>query len=317
MNFLGFLASGWIAWVAFLIAIVVIFVIIWRLMEGGLISAGIMAVVEIFLIWVFIFGNTHRVVPLNHKGVVIDRTVGNIIGATRNSGLTNVPFFGSTLYLFPSASNQQVCYDFTPSVKGGYEVKMNVCFYIDMSKMNWVKQIERYNQYDYNNLVKVWIAQVSPKVAESIKEFMPADLTGQRAKVSQTILHATEEWFDSENMKLNNVAVANWNFTNPAVSQAYDQTVIAQTAQMRAQAELDAAKTKLEAIQTMAEGQSVALKKLGIVGENATVQWLYLQYLQGLNATPIVVVNSGSGNSSPIVGVNTEGQPLPTAEPKK
>ena len=317
MDFLGFLANGWCGWIAFLLFIIFAILTLVNIFNDnglGKIVSIILGIVAILMFVEFIHGNTHRVIPLNYKAVVVDSTTGNIVGNTRNSGMIDFPFFGSSVYQFPSVTSQPICRDFTPSVKGGYEVKINVCFYADTSKMDWVGQIKKYNQYDYETLVNTWVPQIAPKVAESIKDNIPSDLTEKRAEVSTAIMKSTKEWFASENMQLNNVALTNWNFTNPEVSKAYDQTIIARTLEMKAQAELDAAKTRLEALETMSKGQATSMKELGIYGENAVVQWLYLQWLQGLDTTPIVVVGSGN-NTAPIIGVNN--QQLQTSEINK
>ena len=320
MDLMGFLANGVCAWISLVLCLIAVVSAIAFIMnddigKSNLVGSAFFGMFALLFIFEFFFGNTHQVIPLNYKAVVVDSTTGKIVGDTRSSGMTDFPFFGSSLYKFPSATNQNICKDFTPSVQGGYEVKINICFYVDTSNADWVTQIKKYNKYEYEELVNLWIPQIAPKIAESVKDYIPADLTGKRAEVSAKLLENTKAVFAKENLVLNNVALTNWDFTNPEVAKAYDQTVVARTAQMKAQAELDASQTSLKALEVMSEGQSLSLKKLGISGENAVVQWLYLQWLQKSNTTPVVVVNSGGNSSSPIVGVNS--QPLPVVETKK
>lgn len=320
MSIAGFFASGvWSVVFGLLFLVMAVFLVYFlAIVEGGwekIIGTVFFFLGIVFCIWGFFFSMTHRVVPVNERGIVYDATTGSIVGEPRGSGLTSIPFFGSRIVTFPASINYQACQDFTPSVKGGYEVKLTTCFYIDASQVDWVLQFKRYNQFEVAKILEIWRNQVAPNVAGAMKEYTPQQLTYERDTISQVILKSVKPWFDKEGIPVNSVSLVNWDFTNKDVSAAFDQTILANTKQAQEQALFDASKvkrdrelfeadTRVQVANRVATGQKDAMQVLGIKSEEGVLQWFMLQWLQGLPTPP--------GNL-----ILSLGEKLPVAVPTK
>jgi len=308
---LEFLASAWVTWISAILAVLVLGGIIGAIgsdSKEGLIGAGVLVVVEIFLVWAFIFSGTHRVVPVNSIAI-LENTMAGKIENTLQSGLVETPFIGYELHMFPAVQNLQICNEFTPSVKGGYGVKTNICFYINSSAVDWKAQVKSYNSWDTNALVGAWYNQVAGIVGDTIKEYSPADLTGNKLAISELLYGKVNPKFNQLGVQLNSVQFMNWDFQSAEMSAEYDKTITAQTQSIQAEAELARAEverktrmykqdTEILAMTQWVEAQKKQMELLELESEEAKLDWLKLQWLrENPNSTVIVTM----GNSSNVL----------------
>lgn len=280
--------------------------------DGGRKAILPSSVVGILGVALLLFAITNFVVPLNQQGVVIDQTTGRIFG-TFNSGMGYKPLLGSYVSYFPVGTNIEECQEYTPSISGGYEVKLKVCYYIDTTKIDWGKMIMKYNKFDYVELKKTWVSQLMQYVAISVKDLSPQQLTFERDKVVASIKAGTSPWFENENMKLSMVVLANWDFVNKAVADAFDQTIQYQTLKNKAEAELQAAEverkkklyvqeTENQVLKTKVDGQVNAMKTLCTLASEDGMDCLTYLYLSEKGASPTLIINSG-GSTVPVLPV--------------
>ncbi len=318
MSVLGWLANGWAATLFIILGLVSFVLTLWMAITyfdqyANKRKRVILAVV--FLLSTFLFGLgshfslTHRVIPFNQQGIVLDKTTGSIVGSMRESGLTTRPILSSEVKKFPAGTQQEVCWDFLPSVKGGYEVKLTTCFYLDLSRVDWVEHVTEYNTFNFETIKAAWGNQLAPKVAEAVKEYTPANLTAERGAVVKSINTETGSWFEAEQVPLVRVSLAFWDFTNPEVAKAFDDTVVAQTLSAKEQAEFDAAAierqtknykadTDIQVLEKLTRGQLDAMRSLGIESEDAVIRFLTLQWLLSLERPPenLIISTTGYGN---------------------
>jgi hypothetical protein len=204
-----------------------------------------------------------------------------------------------------------MCQNFTPSVKGGYEVKLTTCFYIDASNIDWAIQFKKYNNPDVNKIVEVWGNQIAPSIAGVVKDYTPQQLTYEREAISKGIFKSVQSWFESEGIVLRSAQFVNWDFTNKDVGAAFDQTILANTKQAQEQALFEAAKvrrdrelfeadTRVQVANRVATGQKDAMQVLGIKSEESVLQWFMIQWLQGLPTPPANLILSLGGGSLPV-----------------
>lgn len=321
MSILGFIANFWWALAFFVLAIGCF---VWFLIalfgsfdrnnrDAGRLAQAIIAVVAtLFFVMMWYFSATHAVVPMYTSAVVVDKTTSKIVGNVREPGLLEVPLLGSAVYYYPAATNAERCEDFTPSVKGGYEVSLKLCFYLNADKVDWPNQISRYNRPDWDNLWAAWANQLAPLVAKGIKDSPPQDLTNKRDTVSDSIKSNVAGFFETEKVPLNSLSLRNWKFTNPDMQKEFDKTLIAQTQSATEQAGLDAAviarqrelyvaDTDVQKANKMAEGQRTAMKTLGISSEDGVIHWLTIQWLLGNKNAQSIIIDTTSGGVKPAV----------------
>lgn len=276
---------------------------------GVTVAAGIAAITLCMFAFVC---HTHRVIGVNERAIVINRWTGQIVGDTRPSGTTRIPFLSSRVLTYPAEKSHETCDDFTPSVQGGYEIKTRVCFYFDASTVDWVNQFRRYN-LSYTPLsAGPWQNQLSPQVALATRAYIPSDLTNQRDKVTQDILMTTGAWFKGEGITLNSVVLQNWDFTDAKIRDQYNQTIASQNqalvyeqqlvaAQKQRDLQLYQQETKNEVLAAAAQGEIAYLKALGVTDPDTIARILMIQYLQNLPNPPQNVVVSTGGNVQPSV----------------
>jgi hypothetical protein len=271
------------------------------------ISAGVLAITLCLFAFVC---HTHRVVGVNERAIVINRWSGQIVGDTRPSGTTTIPFLSGRVLSYPAEKSHEKCDDFTPSVQGGYEIKTHICFYFDASTVDWVNQFRRYNQ-SYTALSQgPWKNQLSPQVALATRNYIPSDLTNQRDKVTQDLFTTTGAWFKGEGITLNSIVLQNWDFTDAKIRDQYNQTIASQNqtlvyeqqlvaAQKQRDLQLYQQETKNEVLAAAARGELAYLNSLGVTDPDTIARILTIQYLQNLPTPPQNVILSTGGNVPP------------------
>jgi len=285
--------------------------------DRGRIVRGILGILLCFLFVAgYFFAATHGVVPVNKRVVVTSWATGQIIGGTRSSGLTSLPFWTGRMLEFNGGRDEQVCFDFTPSVEGGYEVVATTCFFVDLGSVDWVNQYSRYAS-NYDELLEIWKNQLAQFVAVAVRAYRPQDLTAKRDEVADQIETNVRPWFKDERISLSRVFLKNWDFTNEKVAQSYDETIIAQTKVIVAQADYNAAikqrdvdTYKATTANMVLESRTAALleamKDLEIHSEDARVDYLVIQWLTGIEDPAklrAIVLNMGRGEVLPTVPV--------------
>lgn len=255
----------------------------------------------------WIYSATHRVIP--HNNVALTVTASEVSTKLQGPGLAKKPLLASFRY-FPSASQAELCQKYTPSVKGGYGVNIDLCFYFDASGVDWSSMVSRYGTTDTGTIYKRWQNQLSPFIAGSTKEFTPAELTDERAKVSSIIRESITPWFVDESVTLSRVALTNWDFSNPDVGAAFDKAIVYQNLVTEENARKAAAEVsrgrqlyEVETANLVAKEQSKVLVNLSLEDDMAKVQFLFMQQLftnpEALKAVVLNVGGSGTGVSLP------------------
>lgn len=283
--------------------------------RGKAISGLFCWVLTVVCIFGFVFSATHGVIGVNKRAVVVSWATGSIVNETRSPGLTSLPFATGRILIFNGGTSEQVCYDFTPSVLGGYEVRMKTCFLLNLRAVDWVAQYSKYAT-GYGDTVAIWGNQLAQYVAVAVKEYRPQDLTAKRDEVTDKIKTSTAPWLENEGIPVAGVALANWDFSNAQVAKAYDDTVIAQTRVMVAQADYNAAVTQRDVDTFRADTANMvlasrttalldAVKRLGITSDQAKVDYLTLQWLAGVSPSDLrsIILNMGTEQVQPAVPV--------------
>lgn len=262
------------------------------------------------------FSATHGIVPVNKRALVTSWATGQIIGETRSSGLTTLPLWTGDVLVFNGGRDEQVCFDFTPSVQGGYEVVVTTCFYLDLGMVDWVNQYRRYAN-EYESLLSIWQNQLAQYVAVGVKQYRPQDLTENRDEVASKIEANVQPWFVAEGIPFSRVFLKNWDFTNEKVAQSYDETIIAQTKVIVATADYNAAieqrkvdtfiaETANQVLEMRTSALLEAIDDLGIYSEESRIDYLLIQWLTTIEDPSMLralVLNMGRGEVQPVVPV--------------
>lgn len=142
-----------------------------------------------------------------------------------NSGIITKPFFGS-VHMFPSSTSFERCEQYTPSIRGSYGVTVDVCFYYNTSTVNWLEEVKSTGSLNANEIMLVWRNSVVGKVASSVKDYTPEQLSDNRLEVEQAILANVLPWYQERGIELVTISLKDWDFTSPDVAKAFDESII-------------------------------------------------------------------------------------------
>jgi hypothetical protein len=255
----------------------------------------------------FIFSSTHFVVEPNTTALIVDRSTGSTVGAMLTPGV-HAKSWLQIKYVYPGQKNYVWCPQVTPSVKGGAEVVVTVCFTFDASAVNWQSQFLAYNGDD-KVVFDGWLSEnVQTSIASSIAAFVPQQLTDNRIAVENTISTNLLAWFAEKGVNLRMVALRNWQFTSPDMKAAYEAAQVSIAQIEKANNEQAAAKIQAVTASMRAESCSAA----GFTNEQYCLGFLQLQWLQGLPSLPNNFVLSLGGNTP---AVTFPAAPAPVSAP--
>lgn len=322
------LNNGIVLFILCAIWIVLIAAAIWAFLHDGYRSAGVVfLLIGIVFFGFWLRGDTVYPVPANRVLLVIDSGSGKPIGDLRTAGVTGTQLPGTyTTYEFPAQSAYQFCPDFTPSASDGIGLKMNLCFVIDASRIDWKAEFAKRNGGE-TVVTTAWYNELRSLVAVAVQKFMAREITNRRNDVTKAVTESVTPWFATNKIPLTMVSLTNWDFDDPAISKAYNEALLAQTQVQQAQAEKAAAEvqrqtalykadTQAQVSAALALANKNACTTLGMTTESACNQYLTLLWLNGLTGaqSPNVIVSAG-GNT-PSVSVPLQPQaPTPTAVP--
>lgn len=285
MSFLGLIANGWFVFLFFLAFVICLIFAIILFLDRKKPSGIVLLVFTVLFLIGAIYSQTHFVVPVNKRVIIIDPTEGKIIG-TYDSGLRSKPFFSKKIEC-PSNTKLEVLIKYLPSVKGGYEVVITFGIYLKSNQIDWGEQYKKYNMSSFEQLAEIWHNQTKSPIAVLFKDCTPQEITAQRKDIEAKALLVFKEYFEkTEGISLDNIQLVNWDFSDSNVRTAFNGAVLAQTKTATAQAEFDATDLKVQRIQKMASGQKIALDELGIFREEEKVKWITIQYLNDLEKPP-------------------------------
>lgn len=267
--------------------------------ENG--TAAVMAFLALLSFGMFYYGQTHRVVPVQHVGVARNG-ITQELSEVQAAGLVSKPFFGS-VYTFPSSTSTEYCTVYNPSLKGSYGINTDICLYYDTSSVDWKKEIERTGSLDAGTIMGVWRNSIVSDVAESIKRYTPEALSEDRQLVETAIFNNVFPWFNERGISLVRVSFVNWDFSSEQVAATFDESIVSQRKIAEQSALLEAAKLSREREEYEAETaalvaakQEETLNGLGLEGDLA-VEYLWIRLYQDAGQVPQFVVR---GTNVPI-----------------
>lgn len=281
--------------------------------------------VSLMALFVGWYTGTHRLVPVNTTAVVVNRWNSQPEDETRNPGFTSVPLWAKVME-YPGQTNYEMCDDYTPSVKGGYEIATRICFYFDASRVDWHKQFVTYNKAGYSDLRVVWVNQLKQGISVAMAGYVPSELTEKRDEVVASITSSTADFFAKEGVQINKVTLFNWDFTSDQARSQYEQTMAVQNdilvqetqlqvSQKRRDVELYDIETTNLVLEQRAQGVTEYLTSLGITDQSVISQVLTILYLEGLDVPPGTLILN-TGDSAPDVAVPAgQAQPQATQTP--
>ena len=275
------------------------------------------------ILWIWF--STSTVVAPNTTLLVVDSASGKPDPNLRKPGLVGVPFLGSQTFSYPTQTAWQWCPAYTPSVKGGASVTVTICYTVDASEVDWLAEYLKYNG-DVTIVTDGWQRETSQLVAETIANYDPRQLTNQRGDVVNALALKTAEWWATRVRVAPQVIVlANWQFANQALNDAYDQALLSQTQVDKANFELEAARVQMETAYVRADAQVEVAKRLAVgqseacrlASMNTTEACLeYLRVIWLNSQTPQNLIVSVGGDANPAVAIPAaQATPLPTAQP--
>lgn len=290
------------------------------LVEGSL-PTGVAGLV-LFVVFggVMWWGQTHVSVPVNTVVVTRNR-ITQELSEPLHPGLRQKPFFAS-IHKFPSAGSYPLPANFTPAIEGGIGVTLNTVMYIDTSAVDWAKEIDRVGTLDSAAIMKVWRDSVVRDVAEVVKSKNPSSFNSESLAIQGEIYLAINPWFEGRGIKLHNISLTNWDFTNPEVARAYDQSIEAQAEIARENSLQQAAVVQRERLlyeattaNLVSAEEAKAVDQLGLVTEGAKIQYLWIRAMRENGDLPDNVVLDLSSVSQDGVTVSVPLVPAPAAEP--
>lgn len=249
-------------------------------------------------------------VPVNQLALLVDNSNGSIIGQMLPAGIQHRSLFNTDYFFYPGATQEEWCSEYTPSVEGGYEVKLTICTYYDAANTDWAKVFTQTNKRNSDDIYAYWQNQLRTIVANTIKDFKSTDLTDFRPKVEEALTSSMGAWFRDKGILVVSIRLPNWDYSNPAVAAAFDNTATSQAGAQQAKSNMDKAEsertlqlymadTQNKVLNAIATGGAQALDILGIKDQQARAWYLVQRDILTLlasrpNATIVVSVGGQS-----------------------
>lgn len=251
-------------------------------------------------------------VPVNQVALLVDNANGTVIGNKLPAGIQHRSILNTDYLLYPAATEQEWCADYTPSIQGGFEVKLTICVYYDASNTDWASIFSKTNKRSDGEVYAYWQNQLRSTVAETVKTLQRVDLTDNRATVQESLKKAMGTWFNELGIAVISVKLPNWDFTSDSVRQAFDDNATSQAGLLQAKANLEKAAserelqlfqadTQIQVLDALAKGQSAALDELKINSDQARAWFLIQREIVALMASrpdATIVVSVGSQSFS-------------------
>lgn len=277
-------------------------------MRGARILAVVPAGLVILSLLAWHTASTGFIVAPTEKAYILNTTTGNYDDAEYGPGLHFHPLINSRVTYAPAASEYPWCPNYTPTIRGGYEITMEGCAFLNTADMNWVELMILTGSSDYKGVLNNWYKQTSTMIAEITPGFSYNQFRDYRDQVQQNLFDALQPWFAEKGITLIRFTIPNFDFTNPAVAAAFDDTATSQAreqqssnlmaiAEQERQRMLFEAETQNLVLNALAAGQSGALDQLGIDADAARAWYLVQRDLIDLLSqnpnVPIVVSVGG------------------------
>lgn len=285
--------------------------------------------IAFFILFAFAwhFSATHRVVPINERWVITNKIKARIDGSVRSSGLTTKPLLGTKIIKFPGAREQPFCIRYTPALKEGYEIFVDVCGNYNAAGLDWVEVYSEYNFTEEEQMLEYWANQSKEVVSLALQEVNYSKITKERPAVSTKIREQLNPWFDQFGVSVSNIKMSNWDFTSEEVKKQVDA---ASAASMRTTVEsqlLEAAKIARERQQyevetanlildDRANGLEALFNQLDISSDNAKAelasQMTWFTLAQNPPEGVQIILSVGGGGNLPIsIPIDLEETPPP------
>lgn len=257
---------------------------------------------------------THRVVPANQRWVVINTLKGEVQGGVRKSGITKMPLIRD-IHKYPGAQEQLFCIQYTPALKEGYEIAVDVCGTYDSSVLDWEQMYKAYNFTEEEQLLAHWANQSKEVVRTVFVDVDYSKLTTEIPEVSNQIREKLNFWFQDWGVSVSNVVLKNWDFTSEQVKLQVDKASSASMQKTIESQLLEAAKLARERQLYQVETSNLILKKrglglqdfiesLGIKDDSAkaqiATQMTWYSYAENPPEGIQIVLSVGSGGSVPV-----------------
>jgi hypothetical protein len=270
--------------------------------------AVFLAILTAVCLILFGIGMTTRIVPNQYVGVV-KGAVSQELRGPFEAGMISKPFLGS-VHNFPASTQYQRCEKFTPAIKGSYEIAVDLCFYFDLSQVDWREEINRTGSLNANYIMDTWRNSIVRDVAQPFKVYTPEQLASESGAVEAELFDVVNPWFSERGVPLVALTFPNWTFTSQQVQEAFDNSIVAQRKATEQAALLEAAKIarerqlfEVETQNLVAQEQQKAFEALGLDGDQV-IEYLWIQFFEGSDEIPDVFI-VGAGNPSIAVPVDS------------
>jgi hypothetical protein len=268
-------------------------------------TGGAVLFVSILLLLGTLWLQTHTIIPTQHVGITRNSVTQELKGVYP-SGIMSKPFF-SSVYAYPASSNRQQCEVYTPAIKGSYGITVDICYYIDASKVDWVAEINATGALNVDDIMGVWRNSIVGDVAKSFKDYTPEQLNEQRFQVEEALKKNVVPWFENRNIPLVDVSFKNWDFTSEEVAKAFDESIVSQRKITEQSALLEAAKVsrqrelyEAETNLLVAQQNSQAFLELGLNTPKSKVDYLWIKMLGENNKLPSTIILQTGNEDVPV-----------------
>lgn len=260
------------------------------------------------------YSTTHRVVPANQRWVVINTLKGEVQGGVRKSGITKMPLIRD-IHKYPGAQEQPFCIQYTPALKEGYEITVDICGNYDASILDWEQIYKAYNFTGEEQLLAHWVNQSKEVVSLAFVGVDYSKLTTERPQVSNQVRENLNPWFEDWGVSVSNIVLKNWDFTSEQVKLQVDRASSASMQKTIESQLLEAAKLARERQLYEVETANLILKErglglkdlissLGIKDDSAkaqiATQMTWYAYAENPPEGVQIVLSVGSGGSVPV-----------------
>lgn len=242
---------------------------------------------------------THWIVPTQYVGVTRS-TISQELDGMYQPGIASRPLLSRT-YEYPASDKYERCEVYTPAISGSYGITVDLCFYYDLAKVNWIKEINTTGRLGENVIMDVWRNSVVGRVAEAVKDYTPERLSDNRGEVEAKLFANLKPWFDERGIPLVAISFKNWDFTSSTVGAAFDESIVSQRKIAEQQALYQAAvqsrlreEYEAETARLVATKQRMMLDELGLDGADA-VNYLWIKMMIEQDDIPDTVILDTSG----------------------
>lgn len=220
----SFLVTGWVMGLMLFLAIcsVILAAVSFFKEEKWLVAGAVSIVATILFGAAWNYGATHTVVQPNTRVVVVDKVTGAPVGGIRTPGITSKPYIQYAILEYPGVADRSFCYDTTPALKEGYELRFTICGVYDARSLDWIQMYQQYDFVNEKQMIDYWGVQTKELISGALKDVDYTKIVQDRAGVANDTRAAIQPWFDDFGVPVSRLTLANWDPTSEKVKSLMD-----------------------------------------------------------------------------------------------